>query len=144
MSENKKDVFEELYLQQKRKSSILLAVTVVLAITTAGSLYWGFDRAKTNNSAQPPAGFENRGEQGFPNGGQMGRMDFTRFFNEDGSVKNTEVQNMVDRLPSGAGSQFLSRFKDNINQAAKDGKITQTQADALIKAFESAGGANES
>jgi hypothetical protein len=144
MSENKKDVFEELYLGQKKKSSILLAVTVVLAVTTVGSLYWGFNNTKKNNVAQPPAGFENRGGQGFPNGGQMGgQMDVTRFFNEDGSVKTAEVQSMVDRLPSGAGSQFLSRLKDNIDQAAKDGKITQAQADALNKAFESAGGVNE-
>lgn len=140
MSENKKDVFEELYLEQKRKSSILLVIIVVLAITTVGSLYWGLDKAKTNKGAQPPAGFENRGGQGFPNGGRMGQMDFTNFFNEDGSVKTEEVQNMVDRLPSGAGSQSLSRFKDNINQGAKDGKITEAQAEALIKAFESTGG----
>ncbi len=140
MSEsNKKNMFEELYLQQKKKSSTLMIIVVILAITTAGSLLWGVNKG-SSSTQRPPGGFSQDG-QGFPGGGGgMGQMDFKRFFKDDGSVDTEAVQEMVDRLPSGAGSQFLDRFTEGINQSAEDGDITQAQADALIKAFESAGG----
>ncbi len=70
-------------------------------------------------------------------------MDFKSFLNDDGSVDTEAVQDIVDRLPSGAGSDFLDRFTENNNQAAEDGDITEAQADALIKAFESAGGSTD-
>lgn len=138
MSEsNKGNSFEELYLQQKKKNSMLMVIVVVLAIATAGSLMWGLKSNSGTGSQRPPSGFQGGNGQGFPGGG-MRQMDFTKYFKDDGSVDTDAVNDFAGRLPSGAGSQFVDRIKDDINQAAKDGKITQTQADALIKAFESA------
>lgn len=142
MVKSNKNAFEELYLQQKKKSSVLMIVTIVLVITTAGSLIWGFNKSG-GNSMQPPAGFQGGSGQGMMSGGPTGQMDFTRFFNDDDTVNTEAIQDMIGRLPSGASSQFLERFTESINQAAKDGKITQSQADALIKAFGSAEGSNE-
>jgi hypothetical protein len=139
-SKNSKNTFEDLYLEQKKKSSILMTLVVVLAITTIAGLGWGF--SSSSGSQKPPSGFQGLNGQGAPGGG-MGQMDFERFFKDDGSVDTQAVQDMVDRLPSSAGSGFLDRFKTDINQAATDGKITLSQADALVKAFESAGSTSD-
>lgn len=138
MSENKKNnTFEDLYIEQKKRNSVLMTLVVVLAITTIGGLGWGFSKSNTDLQG-PPSGFQGPGGQGFP-GGSMGQMNFDRFFKDDGSVDTEAVQDMVDRLPSGAGSDFIDRFSEGINQAAEDGDITQAQADELINAFETAG-----
>lgn len=143
MSELRKNTFEELYLQQKKKSSLLMIAVAVLAITTVGSAAWGFSKSST--STQAPDGVATRGfngQGGMGMGGPGMQMDITQFFNSDGSVNEDQVKTMVSRLPSGASSQFLSRFEEQIDQAVTDGKITQTQADALKKAFESAAGSS--
>jgi len=147
MSEHTKgSTFEELYLQQRKKSSMLLIAVIVLAISTAGSLAWGFSKG-SGSQPNTPGNFQGQGfngGQGGPGGfaGPGRGLDVKQFFNDDGSVNNDEVKSFLDRIPSGGPSgsssnfNFLDRFKETINQAATDGDITQDQADALIQAFE--------
>ena len=148
MSEQAKgSTFEELYLEQRKKSSMLVVAVVVLAITTVGSLAWGFSNNgsgasnQTANTGQFPGGdFNGQNGPGGMRGGM--NMDVKQFFNDDGSVKTSEVESFLSRMPSGGNSSnssfnFLDRFKEMINQAADNGEITQDQAQALIQAFES-------
>lgn len=149
----KGSTFEQLYLQQRKKSSLLLVAVIVLAITTAGSLAWGFSKTGSGSSpSNTPGNFQGQGfgGQGGPGGGGM-NLDVKQFFNDDGSVNNDEVKSFLSRMPSGTSSSssnssfnFLDRFKERINQSADDGDITQEQADALIKAFETESNSNES
>ena len=152
MSEHAKgSTFEELYLEQRKKSSMLLIAVVVLAIATAGSLAWGFSKNGGSTSSGMPGNFQGQGfnGEGGPSGagGRMG-MNVKQFFKDDGSVDTDEVKSFVSRMPSGnsnSGFNFLDRFKENISQSVEDGDITQSQADALTKAFEDAeGSTNES
>lgn len=148
MSEQiKGSTFEELYLEQRKKSSMLVVAVVVLAITTVGGLAWGFSNNgsgtsnQTANTSQFPGGdFNGQNGPGSMQGGM--NMDVKQFFNDDGSVKTSEVESFLGRMPSGgnssnSGFNFLDRFKEMINQAADNGEITQDQAQALIQAFES-------
>ena len=142
------DAFETLYLERRKKSQLLIIAVVILAIATAGSLAWGLSNNASNPSNMPGnfqgQGFGGQGGPGSMRGGM--NMDVTQFFNNDGSVNHDEVDSFLSRMPSGngnAGFNFLDRFTDMINQAADDGDITQSQADALIQAFESGSESNE-
>lgn len=140
------NAYEELYLEQKKKNSIMLVAIIALVIISVGSIVWGVSQA--NNSSGAPQGATGQNGQGFPGGGGpdggMGQMNFAQFFNDDDSVDTEAVEEFVSRMPSGGDSQFLERFKENINQAAEDGDITSTQASELIAAFESAAGGSTS
>ncbi len=145
-----RDTFEVLYLAQRKKSQILLIAVIILAVATASSLAWSL--SKNNSSQTTPNGFPGQGfdgQQGAPGGmqgpggGMRGMMDVKQFFKDDGSVDTDVVKSFVSRMPSGRsgssssdGFNFLDRFKENINQAAKDGDITEDQASKLIEAFE--------
>ena len=149
MSEHSKgSTFEELYLEQRKKSQMLLVAVVVLAIATAGSLAWGFSKSG-GTSGQPNMGNFQQGGfngQGGP-GGMRGMMDIKSFFKDDGSVDTEKVKEITSRMPSGgknSGFNIVDRFKEQTTQAVTDGDITQDQADALIKAFESESTTNES
>lgn len=143
---DKKEVstFEELYLEQKKKNSRLMIAVIVLSITTVGGLMVGVMKSN-NGGMQPPGGFQSSNGQGFQGGpgGGMGQMNVKRFFKDDGSVDTDEVKDLLDRSPSGGNSDFLTRFKEGITRAVKNGDITQAQADALIKAIEDAGGTTD-
>ncbi len=53
MSEIKnKDAFEDLYLEQKKKNSVLMTLVILLAITTVGGLGWGLTKG---SGSQEPA-----------------------------------------------------------------------------------------
>lgn len=138
----KKDTstFEDLYLKEKKKSSILLGGVVVLAVLATLSLSWAITKkgaAPQGGAGSFAANLNGQNPQGGPGGGGMRQMDFTEFFNDDGSVKTERVQEMLGRMPSGNSDQnFLTRIKEDINQAVEDGKITQEQATALINAFQ--------
>lgn len=141
----KSSTFEELYLQQRKKSSVLLIAAVVLALSTVGSLAWGFSKdSDSSNTADGQTSFQNgNGFQG--RGGLGGQMGFKveQFFNDDGSINNDEVSSFMERTPSGMADNFLDRFVERINQAADDGDITKDQAEALINALETESSANE-
>ena len=149
MSEHRKGrTFEELYLEQRKKSQMLLVAVVVLAIATAGSLAWGF--SKSGGTSRPDmanGGFsQGMNGQGGP-GGMRGMMDIKSFFKDDGSVDTEKVKEITSRMPSGgknSGFNIVDRFKEQTTQAVTDGDITQDQADSLIKAFESESTTNES
>ena len=151
------DTFEVLYLQQRKKSQLLLIAVIVLSVATAGSLAWGVSKS---NSPQPmPNGtpgqrFDSRqggpGDMRRPGGGMRGMMNVKQFLKDDGSVDTDAVKSFVGRMPSGRGGSlnssgfnFLDRFKGTIEQAAEDGDITKEQASALMQAFESESNANE-
>ena len=139
------NAFEELYLQEKKKASLFLIAIIVLIITTAGSLAWGLTKSSNTTNSTPngqgsfeggngQGGFNGQGGRGGPGGG----MSITSFFNDDKSVDTEAVEDFIDRMPSGAGENFLTRFKENITQAVTDGDITQAQADALNTALSTA------
>lgn len=143
----KGSTFEELYLEQRKKNQVLLIVAIALAVSTAGSLAWNFSKSNNINPTGMPGNFQGQGlgGQGTPGGmggmrGGMG-MDIKQFFNDDGSVNTSQVESFTNRIPSGSASSsgfnFLDRFKDMIDQSVEGGDITQEQADALVKAFES-------
>lgn len=140
MSESRKSTFEELYLKQKKKSSLLMIAVAVLAVATVGSAAWGFSKSKASTQSAGNMSTRNFDGQGPMGGGPGMEMDITQFFNSDGSVNTDQVKTFIDRMPSGTNSRFLERFEEQITQAVTDGKITQTQADALTKALESAAG----
>ena len=149
MSEHcKGSTFEELYLEQRKKSQMLLIAVVVLAIATAVSLAWGFSKSgSTSRPDMANGGFsQGMNGQGGP-GGMRGMMDIKSFFKDDGSVDTEKVKEITSRMPSGgknSGFNIVDRFKEQTTQAVTDGDITQDQADALIKAFESESTTNES
>lgn len=130
--------FEELYLKERKKSSILLVAAIVLAISTTGSLIWGV--SNLSSTPQLPSGANG---QDFGSGGQFGGgpgmgMDIKSFFKEDGSVDTDRIDEITSRLPSGIGSGFTDRIKEQADQAVEDGDITQDQADALKEAIDKA------
>ncbi|MDO8335275.1 MAG: hypothetical protein Q7T74_00640 [Candidatus Saccharibacteria bacterium] len=130
------DEFEELYLKERKKSSILVAVVVVLALATTGSLLWGIN--KNSSTAQLPTGAQSQGfGQGGPPSGGM-RMNIKSFFKDDGSVDSDKVDELTSRAPSGAGSRFTDMFKEQADKAVEDGDITQAQADDLIAKIKAA------
>ena len=145
---SKGSTFEELYLEQRKKSQMLLIAVVVLAIATAGSLAWGFSKSgSTSRPDMANGGFsQGMNGQGGP-GGMRGMMDIKSFFKDDGSVDTDKVKEMTSRMPSGGGRSGFNisdMIKRQADQAVTDGDITQAQADALIKAFESESSTNES
>ena len=113
------DTFEALYLEQRKKSQLLIIAVVILAVSTAGSLAWGFSNTKNNSSAMPGnsqgQGFGGQNGQGGPGGMRGGmNMDVEQFFNDDGSVNQDEVDSFLSRMPSGSGNagfDFLDRFR---------------------------------
>lgn len=154
MSEQLKgSTFEELYLQQRKKSQMLLVAVIVLAVLAAGSLAWGFSKDGSGNQSGMPGNSQGQGFNGQSGpggmggpGGRMG-MDIKSFFNDDGSVNTDQIEQMTSRMPSGGGRggfDITDMIKQQADQAVEDGDITQGQADALIKAFESESSTNES
>lgn len=131
-------VFEELYLKEKKKNSILLGIAIVLAIVTVGSLIWasGKQSSESSQTSEGPRAGQFGPGQGGMRGQGMG-MDITSYFNEDGSVDTAAVEEIIARFPSGASSRFTDRIKESADQAVTDGDITQEQADALIAEIES-------
>lgn len=129
--ENPVSEFEELYLKERKKSSLLLIVVIVLTIATSGSLMWGVAQQSNTSPSDPALG------KGFEGRGQFGRMDITAFFKDDGSLDTERIDEITNRSPSGVGSPFIDKIKEQATQAVKDGKITQEQADALTKKLES-------
>jgi len=128
------DEFEELYLKERKKSSVLLIATIVLALIASGSLIWAV--SKGSNTQDLPNGVTNQGVNG--QGGLRGNgpgmtLDIKSFFKDDGSVDTDKVDEITSRMPSGASSRFTDMIKEQVDQAVKDGDITQEQADALNK-----------
>lgn len=130
--------FEELYLKERKKSSILLAAAIVLAIATSGSLIWGIN--KGSSTVQPPEGGPTQGfgQGGPPGGGARMGMNIKSFFKDDGSVDTERIDEITNRLPSGAGSRITDMIKEQADKAVEDGDITQAQADDLIAKIEAA------
>lgn len=145
--------YEQRYRKQKKITSVLLVTTVLFAVVSVGSVAWGLNQSKaettTANTTNNPFGEQggpsggNFGGQGGPGGGGMTRFNVSQFFNSDGSVNIEQVQSFFSRLPSGAGTDFLSRFQESITQAVSDGDITQAQADALTSALNAAAGGTD-
>ncbi len=127
--------FEELYLKQKRKSSILLATAIVLGFTTGGSLIWGASQQAETQGMRGGAPSQGFGSQ---SGGPGMGIDIKSFFNDDGSVDEDRIDELTSRMPSGAGSQFKDMIKQQADQAVEDGDITQEQADALSEKIDTA------
>lgn len=129
------DEFEELYLRERKKSSLLIVAVITLAIATAGSLIWGASK-QSSTPGGLPEGFQGQQDKGFGGrggfrGGPGMAMDIKHFFKDDGSVDADQIDQLTSRLPSGMGSRFTDRIKEQADQAVKDGDITQAQADAL-------------
>ncbi len=149
----KGSTFEELYLQQRKKSSMLLIAVIVLAVTTAVSIAWGMSKNNnTNNPSNGPSNFQGQGFDGQngPGGGMRGgmNMNIKQFFKDDGSVDTSAVDSFMSRMPSGgqagnSGFNFLDRFKEMIDQSVEKGDITEDQGNALMDAFEAENNANE-
>lgn len=87
--------------------------------------------------------------QGAPGGGQgmgapgqggpgIGGLADT-FFNSDGSLNQTQVDQLKQMLTTGNGPT-LAGFKQILTHAVSDGDITQAQADKLLAALGSASG----
>ena len=149
MSEHNKDsTFEGLYLEQRKKSQMLLVAVVVLAVATTGSLAGGFGKSGSTAGRPNMGNLQQGGFNGQSGpGGMRGMMDIKSFFKDDGSVDTDKVKEMTSRMPSGgnnSGFTIVDRFKQQATQAVTDGDIAQDQADALIKAFESESTTNES
>lgn len=135
--EDQENEFEDLYLKERKKSSMLTIAVVVLSIVTVWTLAWSL--GSSSDTAQTPAAGQ-FGEGGGPGGGGQGMMqDISSFFADDGSVDTDQIEEMTSRFPSGADSDMSSRIVDMMQQqadtAVEDGDITQEQADALMEAF---------
>ena len=135
--------FEELYLEQRKKSQMLIVAVAVLAVVAVGSIAWGV--SQSSNQSRTPGNFQEQGfgRQNGPSGmgGMRGgmNMNIKQFFNDDGLVKTSEVESFLNRMPSGRGRggfNITDMIERQADQAVTDGDITQDQADALIKAFE--------
>ena len=143
--------FEELYLEQRKKSQMLIVAVVVLAVVAVGGIAWG--ASQSSSQSQTPGNFQEQGFGGQNGPGGMGgmrggmNMDIKQFFSDDGSVKTSEVESFLSQMPSGSGNRggfsITNMIERQTDQAVEDGDITQGQADALIKAFESESKSNE-
>ena len=138
------DEFEELYLKERKKSSMLLIAVIVLALSTVGSIIWAINSSSSSQqtsqfpgSGAPGQGFGGQG--GFPSGssGPGGGFDVTSLFNDDGSVDTDLVDEITGNFPGGGDSRFIELMTQQAEQAVEDGDITQDQADALIDELES-------
>ncbi len=145
MTQNHNDdnEFEMLYLKERKKSSILLIVAIVLAVATAGSVLWAVNKEPASSSQFPSGtpGQDFNGQGGFPGGGQGGPgfgLDVTSFFKDDGSVDTDKVDETTSRFPGGGDSRFTDLMQQRVDQAVEDGDITQDQADKLMDAFSTA------
>ncbi len=151
--ENNKTDYEVLFNKEKKKGTVFLILTIALTILFFGALAWGISESnekpkymgrsmdsKMEQGLQGKMGQKDRmmeserGEPGEQGRGMM-RMKFDRFLNEDGSVDTQEVKEFVRNMPANAKENFTNKLNDNLDQAVKDGKITQDQANALKNAI---------
>lgn len=126
---------QSLYLKERRRSQIFMGVSAVLAVLVVASL-----GLYINERNQAPATTASSSQSGVPGSGSgMGSSDITRFFESDGSVDNTAVNEQLSRMPAQFQSTFLGRMEQQIADAVKAGTITEEQADELWDAFTSGG-----
>ena len=131
-----KQSIEDLYLKERKKSKILLVVSIVLAIALAGTGYYALQK-----KAGVPFGGGSGGGMMFRNsGGQQGGMNLSRFFNSDKSLNQSAVDTFLSQVPDNFKSQLVDRFSQRISNAASNGQITQAQADALTNYLKSKAG----
>ena len=152
-SEDNNNNYEVLYNKEKKKGSVFLILTIALTILFFGALAWGITESnekpknmgrsmdsKMEQGLQGKMGQkermmeDGRGEPGEQGRGMM-RMKFDRFLNDDGSVDNQEVKEFLGNMPANAKENFTDKLNSNLEQAVKDGKITQDQANALKNAI---------
>ena len=125
---------EELYLQEKKKASILMVSVVVLAVLLVGSVM-----TRPDSSAADSTATQNTQQRG---AGGRGGQSVTEFFDESGAVDQDAVDVFASRATQGGGpagansSQFLERFTQQIDTSIESGEITQAQGDALQAAFD--------
>ncbi len=128
-----KQSIEDLYLKERKKSKVLLAVSIVLVIALAGTGYYALQK-----KAGGPFGGGSGGGMMFRNGGsQQGGMNLSRFFNSDKSLNQSAVDTFLSRVPDNFKSQLVDRFSQRISNAASNSQITQAQADALTNYLKS-------
>jgi len=137
-------------------STIVLGVIVLIMLTFDVAGGWHSHQKKQivrpgiigRGSFGGPGAFGGNGGGGFGGGaGQGGGSRFggnlkSRFFNSDGSVNQTAVNDFVNALPSANRSQVVSRFEYIIDQAVSAGTITSDEGTKLHAAFESAAGSS--
>jgi hypothetical protein len=143
--------YKSLYLKEKKKSSIFLILSIVLTILFFGTLAWAVveannDGKKGIRNGQGNGMFDDQAGPNDQNGRGRGMMmNFKNFLNSDGSVNTEEVKSFVSRMPSGTGSSnFQTRINQEIDQAVKNGTITQDQATAIKNAISSAAASSSS
>jgi hypothetical protein len=142
------DVFEHLYIKERKKSRIFMTVATVTTLAAVGLSIHAMQKR-----AEPLAGGHTLGSNGpmqlhgqgggSGNGMRFRGPDVESFLNDDGSVDTNKVNEMLEQVPADFKSNFLDRVESQIDEAKNDGGITAPQADALKKAFGITGGSSE-
>ena len=146
--------YEVLYEKEKKKGTVFLVLTVALTILFFGSLAWGISEANEPSSPkfrndniraenfeqkmgpkERAEAAERRGGDSEGRGDRQMRMNFERFLNEDGTVDTNEVKEFLSRMPESMKTEAKDKFNEKLDQAVKDGKITQDQANSLKNAI---------
>jgi polyhydroxyalkanoate synthesis regulator phasin len=146
--------YEVLYEKEKKKGTVFLVLTVALTILFFGSLAWGISEANEPNmpkfknekiraekfeqkmGLEGRAGAaERRSDKNEGRGDRKMNMNFNRFLNDDGTVDTNEVKEFLSRMPESMKTEAKDKFNEKLDQAVKDGKITQDQANSLKNAI---------
>ena len=146
--------YEVLYQKEKKKGTVFLVLTVALTILFFGSLAWGISEANEPNmpkfknekiraekfeqkmGLEGRAGAaERRSDENEGRGDRKMNMNFNRFLNDDGTVDTNEVKEFLSRMPESMKTEAKDKFNEKLDQAVKDGKITQDQANSLKNAI---------
>ncbi len=131
------DLFEQRYLQERKKTRNLAILTIVLAVLlvgVSGYSYAALKKAATQRPRFAQAGFNPA--QGNPSGpGGLRGLSMKNFINSDGSVNTDKVKQLINNAPPQFKDRLLGRVGSQITAAQQSGEITQSQADALRQAF---------
>ena len=116
--------FEALYLKEQTKTYWMIGVSVILAIALVVSLVTGPSNDNSSSTTQQ-APFANGG---FFGGGQT--LDIQNLFLSDGSVDTSRLA-IFENVPSQIKPRLLEHIDGQIEDALRDGTISETLADAL-------------
>ena len=137
----KKDLFEKLYIKERRKSQTMTTIAAVAFILFLGALMYNFQSPNSNLARNNLEAFRDGDRSLFsPNGeftnrGRPGR-DITSFLQDDGSVNTEQIDEMLANIPNEFRDMLMGRIMEQIDAAEKNNEINNDQAKALKKAFE--------
>ena len=137
----KKDLFEKLYIKERRKSQTMTIVAAAASILFLGALIYNFQSPNSNLARNNLEAFRDGEQPLFSPDGEFTRRgrqggDITSYLKDDGSVNTEQINEMLANIPNELRDMLIDRIAGQIDAAEKDNEINNDQAKALKEAFE--------